>query len=40
MWLRGRQEAVDCGLDIINDGEVQSQFSRYARRRLGFIERK
>ena len=32
---------LDCGLDIINDGEVgKSNFSRYARERLsGFIER-
>jgi 5-methyltetrahydropteroyltriglutamate--homocysteine methyltransferase len=32
---------LDCGLDIINDGEVgKSNFSRYARERLrGFVER-
>ena len=32
---------IDCGLDVINDGEVgKSNFSRYARDRLnGFIER-
>ncbi|HXV81640.1 MAG TPA: cobalamin-independent methionine synthase II family protein [Candidatus Binatia bacterium] len=35
------QKQLDCGLDIINDGEVgKSNFSRYARERLsGFIER-
>src|SRR5918994_5155683 len=36
------KKQIDCGLDIINDGEVgKSNFSRYARDRLsGFIERK
>src|SRR4029450_8636724 len=35
------KKQLDCGLDIINDGEVgKSNFSRYARERLsGFIER-
>ena len=35
------RKQIDCGLDIINDGEVgKSNFSRYARERLsGFIER-
>src|ERR671919_2192628 len=35
------KKQIDCGLDIINDGEVgKSNFSRYARERLsGFIER-
>jgi 5-methyltetrahydropteroyltriglutamate--homocysteine methyltransferase len=35
------RKQLDCGLDIINDGEVgKSNFSRYARERLsGFIER-
>ena len=35
------KKQLDCGLDIINDGEVgKSNFSRYARDRLsGFIER-
>jgi 5-methyltetrahydropteroyltriglutamate--homocysteine methyltransferase len=35
------KKQIDCGLDIINDGEVgKSNFSRYARDRLsGFIER-
>lgn len=35
------RKQIDCGLDIINDGEVgKSNFSRYARDRLsGFIER-
>ena len=35
------KKQMDCGLDIINDGEVgKSNFSRYARERLcGFIER-
>lgn len=36
------RKQIDCGLDVINDGEVgKSSFSRYARERLsGFIERK
>ena len=35
------KKQLDCGLDVINDGEVgKSNFSRYARERLsGFIER-
>lgn len=35
------RKQIDCGLDVINDGEVgKSSFSRYARERLsGFIER-
>ena len=35
------KKQLDCGLDIINDGEVgKSNFSRYARERLsGFVER-
>jgi 5-methyltetrahydropteroyltriglutamate--homocysteine methyltransferase len=35
------QKQIDCGLDIINDGELgKPNFSRYARERLsGFIER-
>ena len=35
------KKQIDCGLDVINDGEVgKSNFSRYARDRLsGFIER-
>ena len=35
------KKQLDCGLDVINDGEVgKSNFSRYARDRLsGFIER-
>src|ERR671922_1036651 len=35
------KKQIDCGLDIINDGEVgKSNFSRYARERLsGFVER-
>lgn len=35
------RKQIDCGLDIINDGEVgKSNFSRYARERLsGFVER-
>ena len=35
------KKQLDCGLDIINDGEVgKSNFSRYARQRLsGFTER-
>lgn len=35
------KKQIDCGLDVINDGEVgKSNFSRYARERLsGFIER-
>jgi 5-methyltetrahydropteroyltriglutamate--homocysteine methyltransferase len=35
------QRQIDCGLDIINDGEVgKPNFSRYARERLsGFVER-
>jgi 5-methyltetrahydropteroyltriglutamate--homocysteine methyltransferase len=35
------RKQLDCGLDVINDGEVgKSNFSRYARERLsGFIER-
>ena len=35
------RKQLDCGLDVINDGEVgKSNFSRYARDRLsGFIER-
>src|SRR5918999_2417863 len=35
------KKQIDCGLDIINDGEVgKSNFSRYARDRLsGFVER-
>src|SRR6201993_4481140 len=35
------KKQIQCGLDIINDGEVgKSNFSRYARERLsGFIER-
>jgi len=35
------KKQIDCGLDIINDGEAgKSNFSRYARERLsGFIER-
>jgi len=35
------KKQIDCGLDIINDGEVgKSSFSRYVRERLsGFVER-
>ena len=35
------RKQIDCGLDIINDGEIgKSNFSRYARERLsGFVER-
>jgi 5-methyltetrahydropteroyltriglutamate--homocysteine methyltransferase len=35
------KKQIDCGVDIINDGEVgKSNFSRYARERLsGFVER-
>jgi 5-methyltetrahydropteroyltriglutamate--homocysteine methyltransferase len=35
------QKQIDCGIDIINDGEMgKSNFSRYARERLGgFVER-
>lgn len=35
------QKQIDCGVDIINDGELgKSNFSRYARERLsGFVER-
>ncbi|HZD41308.1 MAG TPA: hypothetical protein VE131_11335, partial [Terriglobales bacterium] len=35
------KKQLDCGLDVINDGEVgKSNFSRYARERLsGFCER-
>ena len=35
------RKQIDCGLDIVNDGEVgKSNFSRYARERLsGFVER-
>src|SRR5688572_1538403 len=35
------QKQIDCGVDIVNDGELgKSNFSRYARERLsGFVER-
>ncbi len=35
------KKQIDCGVDIVNDGEVgKSNFSRYARERLsGFVER-
>src|SRR3970040_1959476 len=35
------KKQLDCGLDVINDGEMgKSNFSRYARERLGgFVER-
>ena len=35
------QKQIDCGIDIVNDGELgKSNFSRYARERLsGFVER-
>src|SRR5215813_11913141 len=37
----GVRQQVDCGVDIINDGELgKPNFSRYARERLsGFVER-
>ena len=35
------QKQIDCGVDIVNDGELgKSNFSRYTRERLsGFVER-